>query len=176
MAQLKTQPNDKSVEDFLNSVEDDTKRQDSEDSKQLAGEQARQLVSDLRPDLVTLDLEMPRMDGFTLLRIVMQKQPTPIIVVSSRSDDEDVFKALELGAVEFVPKPPSRVSPVLIDIREELLAKGQMPKCVDACEAGALVFGDLEDPSSEISQLLRSRSKYVLKKEVGTRPQVYYLI
>lgn len=87
------------------------------------GEEGLRKVIDLRPDLITLDLEMPRMDGFTLLRIVMQQQPTPIIVVSSRSDDEDVFKALELGAVEFVPKPSSKVSPILMDIREELLAK-----------------------------------------------------
>lgn len=87
------------------------------------GEEGLRKVIDLKPDLVTLDLEMPRMDGFTLLRIVMQKQPTPIIVVSSRSNDEDVFKALELGAVEFVPKPSSRVSPILMDIREVLLEK-----------------------------------------------------
>ncbi len=87
------------------------------------GEEGLRKVIDLRPDLITLDLEMPRMDGFTLLRIVMQKQPTPIIVVSSRAGDEDVFKALDLGAVEFVPKPSSRVSPVLMDIREELLSK-----------------------------------------------------
>ncbi len=87
------------------------------------GEEGLRKVIDLRPDLITLDLEMPRMDGFTFLRIVMQKQPTPIIVVSSRSDDEDVFKALELGAVEFVPKPSSRVSPSLMDIRDVLLQK-----------------------------------------------------
>jgi len=87
------------------------------------GEEGLRKVIDLRPDLITLDLEMPRMDGFTLLRIVMQKQPTPIIVVSSRTDDEDVFKALELGAVEFVSKPSSRVSPILMDIRDELLDK-----------------------------------------------------
>lgn len=87
------------------------------------GEEGLRKVLSLKPDLITLDLEMPRMDGFTLLRIVMQKQPTPVIVVSSRSDDEDVFKALELGAVEFVPKPSSRVSPVLLDIRSELLEK-----------------------------------------------------
>ena len=87
------------------------------------GEEGLRKVIDLHPDLITLDLEMPRMDGFTLLRIVMQQQPTPIIVVSSRSDDEDVFKALELGAVEFVPKPSSKVSPILMDIREELLEK-----------------------------------------------------
>jgi two-component system chemotaxis response regulator CheB len=87
------------------------------------GEEGLRKVLDLKPDLITLDLEMPRMDGFTLLRIVMQQQPTPIIVVSSRSDDDEVFKALDLGAVEFVPKPSSRVSPVLMNIREELLAK-----------------------------------------------------
>ncbi|MGK2905684.1 MAG: protein-glutamate methylesterase/protein-glutamine glutaminase [Desulfuromonadales bacterium] len=87
------------------------------------GEEGLRKVIDLHPDLITLDLEMPRMDGFTLLRIVMQKQPTPIIVVSSRSDDEDVFKALELGAVEFVRKPSAQVSPLLMDIREEFLAK-----------------------------------------------------
>ena len=87
------------------------------------GEEGLRKVLDLKPDLVTLDLEMPRMDGFTLLRIVMQKQPTPIIVVSSRSNDDDVFKALELGAVEFVPKPSARVTPTLMDIREVLLEK-----------------------------------------------------
>lgn len=89
------------------------------------GEEGLRKIVDLRPDLITLDLEMPRMDGFTLLRIVMHKQPTPIIVVSSRSGDEDVFKALELGAIEFVTKPSSRVSPALMDIEEELLAKVQ---------------------------------------------------
>jgi two-component system chemotaxis response regulator CheB len=87
------------------------------------GEEGLRKVIDLKPDLVTLDLEMPSMDGFTLLRIVMQVQPTPVIVVSSRSDDENVFKALELGAVEFVPKPTARVSPMLMDIRELLIEK-----------------------------------------------------
>lgn len=87
------------------------------------GEEGLRKVIDLKPDLVTLDLQMPRMDGFTLLRIVMQNQPTPIIVVSSVSGDENVFKALELGAVEFVSKPTARVSPTLMDIREELIEK-----------------------------------------------------
>ena len=87
------------------------------------GEEGLRKVLDLKPDLVTLDLEMPRMDGFTFLRIVMQKQPTPVIVVSSRANDEDVFRALEFGAVEFVPKPSARVSPTLMDIREVLVEK-----------------------------------------------------
>ncbi len=87
------------------------------------GEEGLRKIIDLQPDLVTLDLEMPRMDGFTFLRIIMKIRPTPIIVVSARSEDENVFKALELGAVEFVPKPSARVSPDLLNIRDDLVRK-----------------------------------------------------
>src|SRR5512145_2240227 len=78
---------------------------------------------DLRPDLITLDLEMPGMDGFTLLRIIMTACPTPVIVVSSHSEDERVFKALELGAVDFVAKPQRALSEQLLEIRGELQQK-----------------------------------------------------
>jgi len=87
------------------------------------GEEALRKVFDLKPDLITLDLEMPRMDGFTFLRIVMQNRPTPIIVVSARSEDENVFKALEFGAVDFVAKPAGRISPELSNIKDDLVRK-----------------------------------------------------
>jgi two-component system chemotaxis response regulator CheB len=87
------------------------------------GEEGLRKVFDLKPDLVTLDLEMPRMDGFTFLRIVMENRPTPVIVVSARSEDENVFKALEFGAVEFIAKPSPRLSPELFNIREDLVRK-----------------------------------------------------
>ena len=58
-----------------------------------------------KPDLITLDLEMPGMDGFTFLRWLMKKRPTPVIIVSSYSDSKTVFKALELGAADFIAKP-----------------------------------------------------------------------
>ena len=64
------------------------------------GEDALRKVIELQPDLVTLDLEMPRMDGFTFLRLIMAKRPTPVMVISGRAGEEDVFKALELGAVD----------------------------------------------------------------------------
>jgi two-component system chemotaxis response regulator CheB len=86
------------------------------------GEEALKLVTLLRPDAITLDLEMPRMDGFTFLRILMSKQPTPVIVVSSYSQRENVFKALELGALDFVPKP-DRLGPEATEVREEILQK-----------------------------------------------------
>ncbi len=87
------------------------------------GEMALRKAIDLKPDLITLDLEMPKMDGFTALRILMQNQPTPVIIVSSRSDDENVFRALEFGAVTFIPKPSSKISPELFNIREDLHEK-----------------------------------------------------
>ena len=86
------------------------------------GEEALQLVTILKPDVITLDLEMPRMDGFTFLRILMSKAPTPVIVVSSYSQRENVFKALELGALDFVPKP-DRLGPDATDVRQEILQK-----------------------------------------------------
>jgi two-component system chemotaxis response regulator CheB len=86
------------------------------------GEEALKLVTLLKPDVITLDLEMPRMDGFTFLRILMAKQPTPVIVVSSYAQRENVFKALELGALDFVPKP-DRLGPEAVDVREEILQK-----------------------------------------------------
>ena len=87
------------------------------------GEEALRKALQLRPDLVTLDLEMPRMDGFTFLRLLMAKRPTPVLVVSGRSGDEEVFKALELGAVDFVAKPTLRAAPELATIQEELIRK-----------------------------------------------------
>ena len=87
------------------------------------GEEALRLAALLKPDVITLDLEMPRMDGFTFLRILMSRQPTPVIVVSSYSQKENVFKALELGALDFVAKPTAQISPDATDLREQILAK-----------------------------------------------------
>jgi len=75
------------------------------------------------PDVITLDLEMPNMDGYTFLRWLMKERPTPVLVISSRSDSRSVFRALELGAVDFLAKPEARISKSLEGVREELLMK-----------------------------------------------------
>jgi two-component system chemotaxis response regulator CheB len=87
------------------------------------GEEALRKTIELAPDLVTLDLEMPRMDGFTFLRLLMSRVPTPVLVISGRSGAEDVFHALELGAADFLAKPTRRATPELRTIEEELLRK-----------------------------------------------------
>ncbi len=86
------------------------------------GEEALREALQVRPDVICLDLAMPRMDGFTFLRLLMARQPTPVIVVSSFSRKVDVFKALELGALDFIAKPeggPGRLG----RIRDELVQK-----------------------------------------------------
>jgi two-component system chemotaxis response regulator CheB len=74
------------------------------------GEQALREALRLEPDLVLLDLQMPRMDGFTFLRILMARRPTPVVVLSSQARRSDAFKALELGALDFVAKPEEGAS------------------------------------------------------------------
>lgn len=76
-----------------------------------------------RPDVITLDLEMPLMDGFAFLRWLMVNLPTAVIAVSSRASDRSVFKALELGALDFIAKPGGRVSPRLEEIQRDLVGK-----------------------------------------------------
>src|SRR5712692_6022169 len=87
------------------------------------GEDGIKQVMKHRPDVITLDLEMPIMDGFAFLRWLMANLPTPVIAVSSRGSDRSVFKALELGAIDFIAKPGGRVSPRLEEIERDLIAK-----------------------------------------------------
>lgn len=89
------------------------------------GDEALKLALELLPDVITLDLEMPRMDGFTFLRLIMAKRPTPVIVVSGFATKENVFRALELGAVDFVAKQARGGSDPSV-IGDELLEKIDM--------------------------------------------------
>lgn len=87
------------------------------------GKEALRMAFNLRPDVITLDLEMPEMDGFSFLRLLMSKQPTPVLVVSSYSQRENVFRALELGALDFIAKPTREVSPDIRNIEHDLRQK-----------------------------------------------------
>ena len=87
------------------------------------GEEAIRIVMTDPPDAITLDLNMPRMDGFTFLRWLMKNRPLPVIVVSSEGGEKNVFKALDLGALDFVLKPVRHASERIVEIKAELLEK-----------------------------------------------------
>lgn len=69
--------------------------------------QARELIDELRPDVLTLDVEMPRMSGLEFLEKLMRAHPLPVVMISAHTGrgSEVTLRALELGAVDFVPKP-----------------------------------------------------------------------
>ena len=87
------------------------------------GKEALQKAFALKPDLITLDLEMPEMDGFAFLRFLMARRPTPVLIISGYSARENVFRALDLGALDFIAKPGRQISPELKVIEAELRAK-----------------------------------------------------
>ncbi len=82
-------------------------------------------IEDLKPDVVTLDLEMPRMDGMEMLRQITRKSRVPVIIVSALTTEgaTATFKALALGAFDFVAKPRDAVSLHMDEIAEDLIAK-----------------------------------------------------
>ena len=70
---------------------------------------AREKILELNPDVMTLDMEMPRMDGLTFLKILQKHRPLPVIVISSitQAGSQTAFDALEAGAVDVLAKPTS---------------------------------------------------------------------
>jgi two-component system, chemotaxis family, protein-glutamate methylesterase/glutaminase len=86
---------------------------------------AREMIKALNPDVVTLDVEMPKMDGLTFLRKIMALRPMPVVMISTLTQvgTEVTLEALEAGAVDFVPKPTSSVGPAMMALAEELRAK-----------------------------------------------------
>ncbi len=89
------------------------------------GLEAIEKIMSLRPDVVTMDVEMPRMDGITALKHIMEKAPVPVIMVSSLTNEgaKVTLDALDLGAVDFIPKNLSELSVNIVKIREVLIDK-----------------------------------------------------
>ena len=86
---------------------------------------AREKIKSLNPDVLTLDVEMPKMDGVTFLRNLMRLRPTPVVMVSSLTDHgaEITLDALAVGAVDYLPKPKVDLAATLGDYRIELIEK-----------------------------------------------------
>jgi len=89
------------------------------------GQEGLELIRKYDPDVVTMDIEMPIMDGLTALRHVMMEMPRPVLMVSSLTTEgaEATLKAMELGAVDFIPKQLSKVSLDIIKIEKDLQNK-----------------------------------------------------
>src|ERR1700691_2614234 len=83
------------------------------------------LAESLRPDVITMDINMPHVDGLQATELIMTQHPRPIVIVSSESREgaASTLKALHLGAIDFVPKPSSGIDLDMKTVREELTRK-----------------------------------------------------
>jgi len=114
----------------------------------------------LKPDVITLDLEMPNMDGFTFLRWLMKERPTPVLVLSSLSDSHSVFRALELGAVDFLAKPEARISKSIEGVRDMLVSK-----------VHSVLHLEMKKVKSTINLLAREHAPAPARKEDEMQPE-----
>src|SRR5271165_935913 len=80
---------------------------------------AAERISEQEPDVITLDIEMPRMDGLTFLKKIMSQHPIPVVICSSLADNgaQSTLRALEFGAVDIITKPRLGVKGFLEDSR-----------------------------------------------------------
>ncbi|MSP22744.1 MAG: response regulator [Dehalococcoidia bacterium] len=89
------------------------------------GIEALERVKELRPDVVTLDIEMPRLDGLATIERIMQECPTRVVMVSTltRQGADATLRALDLGAIDFVEKPTGAGTIAALDIAAEVAEK-----------------------------------------------------
>ena len=94
---------------------------------------AREKIKALNPDVITLDVEMPRMDGITFLEKLMRGHPMPVIMVSSLTEAgcETTLRALELGAVDFITKPKIDLREGMEEVAQDLIAKVKAAACAN---------------------------------------------
>jgi two-component system chemotaxis response regulator CheB len=113
-------------------------------------------IEELRPDVVTLDLEMPRMDGMETLRMIMRRAPMPVVLFSTHSKEGAyaTLKALALGAIDFVPKPQDAAAGHLDSIADLLIDKIKVAKRAAGRKLPAAVVSD--DPPQRQKKIART--------------------
>jgi two-component system, chemotaxis family, protein-glutamate methylesterase/glutaminase len=86
---------------------------------------ARDMVNQFSPDVITLDVEMPRMDGLSFLEKLMAARPTPVVMISTLTEEgaDATLRALELGAIDFLPKPKLGVAEGIREYSDLILEK-----------------------------------------------------
>jgi two-component system, chemotaxis family, protein-glutamate methylesterase/glutaminase len=105
-------------------------------------------IEELQPDVVTLDLEMPRMDGMETLRLIMRRAPLPVILFSTHSKEGGyaTLKALAMGAVDFLTKPKDAAFGRLDEIADQLIAKIKVAKRAAGRKLPPAIVGEEMQP------------------------------
>src|SRR6266581_4013584 len=121
------------------------------------GREAVALAESLKPDVITMDINMPHMDGLQATAQIMTTNPHPIVIVSSESRDgaASTVKALEIGAIEFIAKPSGAIDLDMQSIREDLLRKVKMAAKVRVVRTASRLAATLQSLPSAASSISR---------------------
>jgi two-component system chemotaxis response regulator CheB len=114
------------------------------------GREAVSLAESLKPDVITMDINMPHVDGLQATAEIMTTNPRPIVIVSSESREgaASTLRALELGAIEFVAKPSSAIDLDMQSVKEELLRKVRMACKVRVVRTASRLASKLQETGS----------------------------
>ncbi len=125
------------------------------------GVKALKAVEELKPDVVTLDIELPEIDGLTCVAYIMEEFPTPVVVVTgfSKFMGEETIKALEYGAVGLVRKPKGPLSQSMGKLKQELLSQIKLASRVDKEKLTPVIVG--EGKEGAVKPIAKSTSKIV---------------
>ena len=133
------------------------------------GKEALELIPKLTPDVITMDFNMPGMNGADTIRQLMQTRPTPVVMFSAHTKQgaKETFDALAAGAVDFVTKPAGEVSMDLSKIADEL-----MRKLTVAASAKPRAAGPVPRPSGQIAVPGAGQSNPMMRSMSGGLPRL----
>jgi two-component system, chemotaxis family, protein-glutamate methylesterase/glutaminase len=136
------------------------------------GREAVALAETLKPDVITMDINMPHLDGLQATELIMSQNPRPIVIVSSESREGAVetLRALELGAIDFVPKPSSGIDLDMRDVREELTRKLKMAAKVHVVRTATRAKVEMPAARVTTTRPAMTRSTTVPDQAVARRP------
>ena len=123
---------------------------------------AREKIKQLNPDIITLDVEMPRMDGITFLKNLMRLRPMPVLMISTLTEkgSDITMQALELGAVDYIAKPKVSVAEALPKLTDDIVTKIRIA-------ARANITALTSSKPIKVAPVEKSVNKKVLKDEIG---------
>ncbi|RJX40780.1 chemotaxis response regulator protein-glutamate methylesterase [Paenibacillus pinisoli] len=135
------------------------------------GAEAVAAAAEHKPDVITMDLEMPVMNGIEALQLIMKQTPTPVIMLSGISEDNarDTIKALQFGALDFIRKPSTSGSGDIHQVGEQLLEKLRIAVFARRSKTGSMP--ERAKPQQEIQTTAKPESRVEERqKQGGTKP------